>query len=88
MIKVLFFGPARDATRISEYEYSITTDTKTLEKSQFNVTKLISHLIEKFPNLQHLMPSCVIARNGEYVPMDTIIQDDDEIALIPPLSGG
>ena len=30
----------------------------------------------------------VVAVNGEYVPMDHVLADGDEVALIPPVSGG
>ncbi|MBI2337251.1 MAG: MoaD/ThiS family protein [Deltaproteobacteria bacterium] len=29
-----------------------------------------------------------VAVNGEYVPYDTWVQDGDEVAFIPPVSGG
>jgi len=29
----------------------------------------------------------VVAINGEYMPMDYVLNDGDEVALIPPVSG-
>ncbi len=45
------------------------------------------HLGQQFPRLQALT-SLFIAINLEYAADDQVIQENDEIALIPPVAGG
>lgn len=80
-IKVLFFAGARDA--IGESESVLTTNT-TKFSSQNTLNQF---LIDKFPLLKHL--NYKIAINEEYIEDEEIIlQNDSNIAIIPPLSGG
>ncbi len=45
-------------------------------------------LIERFPVLAPGRPSIRFARNGEYAEPDDILVEGDELACIPPVSGG
>ncbi len=47
-----------------------------------------SALVERHPALAPGRPSVRFARNGAYVDPDTPIADGDEVAVIPPVSGG
>ncbi len=47
-----------------------------------------SALVERFPVLAPGRPSVRFARNGEYADSDTMLADGDELACIPPVSGG
>jgi molybdopterin converting factor subunit 1 len=49
--------------------------------------KLKSDLEEQYPRLKELT-SFAIAVNGEYASADTMINAGDEVAIIPPVSGG
>jgi len=40
------------------------------------------------PALSHHRPVTRLARNGEYAQQDACFADTDEVALIPPVSGG
>ncbi len=42
----------------------------------------------KFPQLRHMAASIVMARNQEFAPLSTKLSEGDEIALLPPVSGG
>ncbi|MBL1171505.1 MAG: MoaD/ThiS family protein [Chloroflexi bacterium] len=53
-----------------------------------NVATLKSILIEKFPALQGLMGHTLVSVNREYVFEDSVIPNNAEIALFPPVSGG
>lgn len=35
-----------------------------------------------------VVPSCAVWLNGEPAPLDHAVGDDDEVALLPPVSGG
>ena len=48
---------------------------------------LLKQLIKQYPTLKELN-SIAIAVNGNYSNTDTIVSSGDEIALIPPVSGG
>jgi molybdopterin synthase catalytic subunit len=43
---------------------------------------------EKLPSVRDLLPRVAFAVNREYVKPETILHDGDELALIPPVSGG
>jgi molybdopterin converting factor subunit 1 len=53
----------------------------------YSVGRLKADLYARFPRLQHLR-SLFIAVNSEYADNDRPLADGDEIALIPPVSGG
>lgn len=42
----------------------------------------------QYPQLSHLSDSVLAALNQDYAPLDTRVQPGDEIAFIPPVSGG
>ena len=44
-------------------------------------------LILQYPDATGLVQSAIIATNREYTPSHVIVTEDDEIALIPPVSG-
>lgn len=52
------------------------------------VHDLICHLQETCPELTRWMKSTRVAVNCEYAEADTVLHDGDEVALIPPVSGG
>lgn len=51
------------------------------------VEQLRSNLIKRYPQMSQL-PSLLIAVNREYADDQTILKATDEVALIPPVSGG
>lgn len=48
---------------------------------------LLDHLHERYPAL-HDLRALLLAVNSEYGQSDQILSEHDEIALIPPVSGG
>lgn len=81
-VKVLFFAASREAAGKSE---------ETVELNDGATTKtLLEHLVQSYPGLSSVMRSCVFAVNQEYVPQSQALalQQNDEVAIIPPLSGG
>ena len=55
--------------------------------SDVSVEELKTKLGEQYPQLKQLS-SFMIAVNGEYANADTVIKQGDEVAIIPPVSGG
>ncbi len=52
------------------------------------LNQLLHELCGQFPGLQALMGSLMFSVNREYASTDTTLMAGDEIALIPPISGG
>ena len=40
------------------------------------------------PRLAELLPTCTIWLNGDAVALDAAVTEGDEVALLPPVSGG
>ena len=80
MITVRFFAFLRDVTGTETCRLSVTPGASGLEVRQ--------QLIERYPGLGGLTSCCRLAVNHEYQPWGTSVADGDELALIPPVSGG
>jgi molybdopterin synthase catalytic subunit len=52
------------------------------------VKDLVEHYFVRIPALQSAMGSLAVAVNQEYAGPDTILKSEDEVALLPPVSGG
>lgn len=52
------------------------------------VTDLRNQLHKLYPHEIKLLRSCMLTKNQRYVSTDEIITSEDELALIPPVSGG
>ncbi|GMH42240.1 hypothetical protein BSKO_10159 [Bryopsis sp. KO-2023] len=81
-VRVLFFARGREVSGTSE------TDIELLEGA--DSVALERHLLEKYPGLSEIWNTCVFARNQEYIKKGDAVplKDGDEIAVIPPISGG
>lgn len=80
--KVLFFGTTRQA--VNRREFIVPCE----EDASMDVDAVWTLLVREFPSLQPLRESTRMARNFEYLPEDGLVTSGDEIALIPPVSGG
>lgn len=78
-VSVLLFGITRDLTNQSTLTVPVTEGTR--------VDELLAGLHQQFPALAGIR-SLLVAVNGEYAELDQIINQNDEVALIPPVSGG
>lgn len=78
-LKILCFGITRDIIGQFEYELELTDGA--------SVADLKVILNDKFPSFQKLT-SLRIALNTEYAQDSDILKPNDEIVLIPPVSGG
>jgi molybdopterin converting factor subunit 1 len=79
-MRVLFFAQLQDVTGCAATELTLP--------APLNRDQLWAALLEKFPNLATHRPNVRLARNWEYADAETQFGDADEVALIPPVSGG
>ncbi|MGH3086401.1 MAG: molybdopterin converting factor subunit 1 [Rubrobacteraceae bacterium] len=79
-VKVLFFGAAADRAGTRETETPIEAGT--------TLDELWSTLAEKHPDLSPMRGTLAFAINGEYAGRDAILSPGDEVAVLPPVSGG
>lgn len=78
-VDLLLFGITKDIIGGNSYKIDLS------EKA--TVGDLRKQLTSKYPKLEKLK-SIMIAVNNEYSQDDQRINESDEIALIPPVSGG
>lgn len=80
LVKVLFFGPLRDIVRQSEDLLELA--------SSVSLGEIFDRYAKRHPRLLELRRGIVFARNHEFSPADTPVGDGDEVAFLPPVSGG
>ncbi len=78
-INVLAFGIVKDIFGSASIETELNGAP--------TVEELKSTLEEKYPRLKQLA-SYMVAVNNEYAQQQQVIETGDEIAIIPPVSGG
>ena len=81
-MKILLFGVTRDIIGSASLELP-----QKAAASLNSVDDLKRFLVGKYPELRNLT-SMAIAVNNQYASESTAIGEKDEIALIPPVSGG
>ncbi len=79
-MRVLFFAQLKDATGCDSVELKPV--------SPLSIEQLWTELLKQFPKLAAHRSSVRVARNQEYALPDARFANSDEVALIPPVSGG
>jgi molybdopterin converting factor subunit 1 len=79
-MRVLFFAHLKDVTGCAQVEFNLAVTA--------DADELWRRLCDRFPELAKFRSSVRLARNGEYAAPDARFTDTDEVALIPPVSGG
>jgi MoaE-MoaD fusion protein len=78
--RVLFFGMLKDVVGISAEEIDLPEGA--------NLASVFAYYAERQPRLRDLARSIVAARNHEFADFSTEVADGDELAFLPPVSGG
>ena len=81
---ILLFGITKDI--VGSSTLSIPSSSEFGFQDSKTVKGLKEYLYKTYPELKKL-PSLVVAVNNSYAKDDTLIDNFDEIALIPPVSG-
>jgi len=79
-IKVLFFGLLKDICGQTEDQLDLPTAAP--------LRAVFDHYAARYPALQTMAKSIVLARNHEFAQPTELLADGDEVALLPPVSGG
>src|ERR1051325_11961883 len=79
-VRVLFFGAARDVVDQNPLEISLAAPA--------TVASAFRSLVAKFSELERFGRSLLFAVNQEYATPDTLLKENDELAVFPPVSGG
>jgi molybdopterin synthase catalytic subunit len=79
-VRVLFFG------RLKELAGKSSDSLELPEASP--VREVLKHYAAQSPQLRESLASLAVAVNHEYAGVETVLKGDDEVALLPPVSGG
>lgn len=79
-IQLLLFASCRDAVGAKELVVELAEGT--------TAAGLRDELVLRYPKLMPLKEKLLLAANADYVDANTVLKDGDEVALIPPVSGG
>jgi molybdopterin converting factor subunit 1 len=77
---VLFFAQLKDLAGCSECSLDA--------HEPLTAEELWSALASRFPGIEARRPVVRLARNWDYAGPETVFLGQDEVALIPPVSGG
>jgi MoaE-MoaD fusion protein len=78
--RVLFFGMLKDIVGMSREEAEFPEGS--------DLRSVFAAYADRFPPLGNLSRSIVVARNQEFADPATTLSDGDEVAFLPPVSGG
>jgi molybdopterin synthase catalytic subunit len=79
-VRTLFFGQLREIAGAAEAVRALPAGSTTED--------LFAQIAAEFPKLGALKGSVVLARNAAFVQSPEVLAEGDEIAFLPPVSGG
>lgn len=81
-VNILFFAKSRELSGINSAQITVL--------SQCSFTHLLENILQQYPSLSVISENIILALNEDYLSKDSDVnlQDGDEIAVIPPISGG
>ncbi len=79
-IRIKLFAVLREKAGVSEVQIEIPR--------QATVAAARDSLVRQFPVLAPLLSRVAFAVNLSYAGIDTILKEGDELAILPPVSGG
>jgi|SRR5580658_1090902 molybdopterin converting factor subunit 1 len=79
-VKVLFFGMLKDVVGRAEDQLDLDNGA--------TLGGVFDHYCRRFPRMREMAGSILLARNQEFAGPATELADRDEVAFLPPVSGG
>ena len=79
-VRVLLFGAAADRAGVRQTEVPVN--------GSVTIGELWPVLTDRHPNLVPMRDTLAFAVNGEYARMEDPVAPGDEVAVLPPVSGG
>ena len=79
-VRFLLFASYRDLAGTEELELELLAGSSAAEA--------VASLRACGPAFSRIPAEPVVAVNREYAPLSTVLQADDELALLPPVAGG
>ncbi len=79
-VRVLFFGQLKDIVGVAQDDAELSEGAR--------VEDLFEHYGSRFPKLAEFRPSIAASVNQKYAPWRAMLAADDEVAFLPPVSGG
>ena len=79
-VRVLFFGRLKEIVGRPEDAVELPPGSR--------IEELFARYGASFPELARFRPSLVASRNQEFAPWSAPLQSGDEVAFLPPVSGG
>lgn len=79
-VKVLFFGRLKEIAGRSQESMELAVES--------DIEFLFTHYASRHPELQQYRSSLVASCNQEFAPWNTVLHAGDEVAFLPPVSGG
>lgn len=79
-VKVLFFGVLKDLAGLAGERITLPENA--------DLGDLLAHYEERLPQLKSWRGSMALSVNQEYAGPDVRLHEEDEVALLPPVSGG
>src|SRR5277367_3710397 len=79
-VRILFFGVLKELAGKSS-EWIELRDGASVED-------VLEHYVAEIPRIKESLASLAVAVNQQYAGAETVLKADDEVALLPPVSGG
>ncbi len=79
-VTMRYFAHARDPAGCADEPLQLP--------AALSAAELRALLVQRHPALERVLPACRIAHNLEFAGSTLQLADGDELALIPPVSGG
>jgi len=79
-VTVLYFSTLKKATGLHREELQLAPGS--------SLSDLLTAVTHLHPDVAAHLPSLLLSRNQEWSPREAVLQEGDEVALMPPVSGG
>jgi MoaE-MoaD fusion protein len=80
MIHLKMFAIMRERSGVAEAQLQLPEGA--------DVSQAVAEAARRFPKMADLLPGVAVAVNLDYAQRQVVLRDGDELALIPPVSGG